>query len=337
MNDDTNTAVPNARPVLDVRDFSVDLTAGKTISPIVDKVSFEVHEGRTLGIVGESGCGKSMLSLGIMKLVPSPPARIAGGQVLLDGTDLVPYSNGQMQEIRGNRISMIFQEPMTSLNPVYTVGYQIIEALRAHSSMTSAQARSRAIDLLRQVGISNPEKRVDEYPHRLSGGMRQRIVIAIALACNPRVLIADEPTTALDVTIQAQILDLMRSLKSESGTAIILISHDLGVIAEMADDVVVMYAGRIIEQAPVHSLFAAPSHPYTQGLLASIPTVDGDQERLQPIPGTVPPPHDRPDGCAFNPRCRFSDAKCRTERPPLEEKISGHKVACWHTDLGAQP
>ncbi|MBP0439961.1 ABC transporter ATP-binding protein [Tianweitania sediminis] len=337
MNDDKTIVAQGARPVLDIRDFSVELRSGKTISPIVDKVNFEVHEGRTLGIVGESGCGKSMLSLGIMKLVPSPPACIAGGKVLLDGTDLVPCSEREMQEVRGNRISMIFQEPMTSLNPVYTVGFQIIEALRAHSSLTSAQARSRAIDLLREVGISNPEKRVEEYPHRLSGGMRQRVMIAIALACNPRVLIADEPTTALDVTIQAQILDLMRSLKSDSGTAIILISHDLGVIAEMADDVVVMYAGRIIEQAPVHSLFAAPSHPYTQGLLGSMPTVDGDQERLQPIPGTVPPPHDRPHGCAFHPRCKLSDETCRTQRPPLEEKISGHKVACWHTGLGARP
>ena len=332
---DIPAAAAAAGPVLDIRDLTIELATGKMISPIVEGASFQVHEGRTLGIVGESGCGKSMLSLGIMKLIPTPPAKIAGGQVLLDGSDLVPLSDKQMEQVRGNRISMIFQEPMTSLNPVYTVGYQIGEALRAHSSLGSAAARRKAVELLRKVGIPNPEKRVDEYPHSLSGGMRQRVMIAIALACEPRVLIADEPTTALDVTIQAQILDLMRSLKTESGTAIMLISHDLGVIAEMADDVIVMYAGRIIEQAPVHSLFAAPSHPYTQGLLASIPAVEGEQHRLQPVPGTVPPPHDRPKGCAFHPRCRFSDDKCRAERPPLEEKRAGHKVACWNAGPGA--
>jgi peptide/nickel transport system ATP-binding protein/oligopeptide transport system ATP-binding protein len=317
-------------PVLDVCDLTVDLHSDGATSAVVDRLNFSLSAGQTLGVVGESGCGKSMLALSIMGLLPQPPAKIRDGQILLRGSDLLVRSEGEMQAIRGSRIAMIFQEPMTSLNPVYTVGYQIIEALLAHKRLTQAEARAKAIELLKRVGIPNAERRIDEFPHRLSGGMRQRVMIAMALACDPEILIADEPTTALDVTIQAQILDLMRNLKREMGAALLLISHDLGVIAEMADEVIVMYAGRIVEQASVHSLFASPRHPYTQGLLASIPKLDGFQDKLEAISGTVPAPFDRPMGCAFHPRCPHADDMCREKKPELERHADDHAVACWH-------
>jgi len=299
----------------------------------VDGVSFGVDAGRTLGIVGESGCGKSVTSLSIMGLVPRPPGRIAGGEILFDGVDLLKEPESALRELRGNRISMIFQEPMTSLNPAFTVGEQIVEVLARHRPLTRAEAKARAIEMLRQVRIPSPERRFDEYPHRLSGGMRQRVMIAMALACGPKLLIADEPTTALDVTIQAQILDLMRTLRRETGTAIILITHDLGVIAEVADDVAVMYAGRIVERAPVAALFAEPQHPYTIGLLGSIPRLHVEHERLAVIDGQVPSPETPIPGCRFHPRCPFAIEKCKREDPPPVDLAPGHVAACWRAPL----
>jgi oligopeptide/dipeptide ABC transporter ATP-binding protein len=299
----------------------------------VDGVSFTVEEGKTLGIVGESGCGKSVTSLAIMGLVPQPPGRIAGGEIRFEGRDLTKLSRREMLDLRGNRLGMIFQEPMTSLNPAYTIGDQIMEGLIRHRGLNKAEAYKEAIEMLRHVRISAPERRVDEYPHQLSGGMRQRAMIAMALACKPKLLIADEPTTALDVTVQAQILDLLRDLQRDTGTAILLISHDLGVIAEMADRVVVMYAGRVVEEAPVSRLFDEPHHPYTIGLLGSIPRLDDKQDRLAAIEGTVPDPLNPPPGCKFSPRCPFGDAQCETAPPPLTEIIPGHRVACWKAPL----
>ncbi|MFD2263160.1 ABC transporter ATP-binding protein [Lacibacterium aquatile] len=298
----------------------------------VDGVSFQVEAGKTLGIVGESGCGKSVTSLAIMGLVPQPPGRIAGGEIRFEGRDLTKLSRREMLDLRGNRLGMIFQEPMTSLNPAYTIGDQIMEGLIRHRGLTKAEARNEAIEMLRHVRISAPERRVDEYPHQLSGGMRQRAMIAMALACKPKLLIADEPTTALDVTVQAQILDLLRDLQRDTGTAILLISHDLGVIAEMADRVVVMYAGRVVEEAPVSRLFDEPHHPYTIGLLGSIPRLDDKQDRLAAIEGTVPDPLNPPPGCKFSPRCPFGDAECESV-PPLKEIVPGHRVACWKAPL----
>jgi len=296
-------------------------------------VSFSLAAGRTLGIVGESGCGKSVSALSIMGLVPQPPGRIAGGEILFEGRDLLKLAPAQMRELRGDRISMIFQEPMSSLNPAFTVGDQIAEALLRHRKYNRKKAKDRAIEMLRRVRIPEPERRYDDYPHRLSGGMRQRAMIAMALACEPRLLIADEPTTALDVTIQAQILDLMRSLREETGTAIILITHDLGVVAELADDVAVMYAGRIVEHASVERLFAEPQHPYTIGLLGSIPRLHLDQERLAAIEGQVPGPFFDGTGCRFAPRCPFAVEKCRAEIPGLSKLHEGHEAACWKAPL----
>jgi peptide/nickel transport system ATP-binding protein/oligopeptide transport system ATP-binding protein len=294
----------------------------------VDGVSLEVPRGRTLGIVGESGCGKSVLSLSIMRLL-SHPGRIAAGRVLLEGRDLASLSAAAMREVRGRDIAMIFQEPMTSLNPVHSVGFQITEAIRAHEPGASAsELRERGIAALKRVRIPSPERRFDEYPHQLSGGMRQRVMIAMALSCSPRLLIADEPTTALDVTVQAQILDLLRELQAETGMSIILITHDLGVVAEMADEVAVMYAGRVVERAPASALFEDPQHPYTLGLLGSIPRLDEERERLLAITGAVPPPFALPKGCRFNPRCPFAEEVCRAEMPALREVIAGHQVAC---------
>jgi len=308
----------------------------------VDGVSFYLRKGETLGIVGESGCGKSITALSVMRLVPDPPGKIIAGRITLDGRDLLPLSDAEMRDIRGNEISMIFQEPMTSLNPVFTIGYQISEALILHQGMSKAQALARATEMLDLVKIPEPARRVREYPHQLSGGMRQRAMIAMALACNPKVLIADEPTTALDVTIQAQILDLILNLQQQLGTAVILITHDLGVIAETAQRVVVMYAGRKVEEADVEPLFADPMHPYTHGLLSSVPHLDAMRgaaatptERLTEIPGIVPPLNDLPDGCAFAPRCDYATDQCRAHYPPYEEKKPGHWVACWHA-LGLQ-
>jgi len=298
----------------------------------VDGVSFEIYPGETLGIVGESGCGKSVTSLSIMRLIESPPGKIEEGEILFDGKDLTELNQNQMRKIRGNDISMIFQEPMTSLNPVYTVGDQIMEAILIHKDVNKKEAREEAINMLRKVGIPLPEQRVDEYPHQLSGGMRQRVMIAMALSCDPQLLIADEPTTALDVTIQAQILELMNGLKDQFDMAIMMITHDLGVIAEVSDRVAVMYAGKIVEYADVETLYADPKHPYAWGLMHSIPHIEKDLERLEAIPGNVPNPLNFPDGCKYNTRCPFATDKCRVEEPELEEVEEGHYSACWHVD-----
>ncbi|MGH8670090.1 MAG: ABC transporter ATP-binding protein [Burkholderiales bacterium] len=299
----------------------------------VDGIDFSLQRGRTLGIVGESGCGKSVTALSIMGLVPQPPGRIAGGEVLFEGEDLLQAPAQRLRDLRGDQLSMIFQEPMTSLNPAFQVGEQIAEAILRHKNVSAAEAKEQAVAMLRKVRIPSPEARAREYPHQLSGGMRQRVMIAMALACNPKLLIADEPTTALDVTIQAQILELMRALRAELGTAIILITHDLGVIAELADDVIVMYAGQVIERCAVPRLFAEPQHPYTVGLLGSIPRLHLEQERLSAIEGFVPDAAAMPVGCRFHPRCPFSVAQCRTEQPQLREIFPGHFVSCWRAPL----
>ena len=283
----------------------------------VNDVSFSLNKGHTLGIVGESGCGKSITSLSVMRLVDSPPGKIVGGKIIFKGEDLLAKSEEEMRRVRGKRIAMIFQEPMTSLNPVYTVGRQIEEALLIHETMTKKEAKRRALEMLRLVRIPLPEKRFDEYPHQLSGGMRQRVMIAIALACSPELLICDEPTTALDVTIQAQILALIDELKEKTGTSVIMITHDLGVISEITDEVLIMYAGEIVEYAPKAQLFKNPLHPYTQGLIACVPKLGCDSDRLQTIEGTVPSFDDMPAGCTFWPRCPFAEAICKQKKPPL--------------------
>ena len=299
----------------------------------VDGVSFALERGRTLGIVGESGCGKSVTALSIMGLVPQPPGRIAGGEVLFDGLDLLKLAPAQLRDLRGDKLAMIFQEPMTSLNPAFPVGDQVAEALLRHRNVSKAEARTQAIEMLRRVRIPSPEQRADDYPHQLSGGMRQRVMIAMALACNPQLLIADEPTTALDVTIQAQILELMRTLRAELGTAIILITHDLGVVAELADEVMVMYAGQVVERCEAHRLFAEPQHPYTIGLLGSIPRLHLEQERLAAIEGVVPDAAAFPEGCRFHPRCPFAIDQCRKENPALREITPNHFAACLRAPL----
>jgi len=324
--------------LLEVSDLGTWFYTRQGIVKAVDGVDFEVAAGETLAIVGESGCGKSMTALSLMRLIPDPPGRIVSGSIKLAGRDLLKISEEEMRDVRGNEISMIFQEPMTSLNPVMTIGKQISEALILHRDMDRKQAMKRAVEMLDLVRIPEPAQRAKEYPHQLSGGMRQRAMIAMALACNPKVLIADEPTTALDVTIQAQILELIVELQREFSAAVILITHDLGVVAETAHRVIVMYAGRKVEEATVGELFAKPLHPYTVGLMNSIPRLDlmrgqtdRSQERLQEIPGIVPPLFDLPSGCAFAPRCSRADDKCRDERPAYEEKQPGHWAACWHT------
>ena len=299
----------------------------------VDGVDFRLERGRTLGIVGESGCGKSVTALSIMGLVPQPPGRIAAGEVRFEGEDLLQASAQRLRDLRGDQLSMIFQGPMTSLNPAFQVGEQIAEVILRHKGVSDVEAKKQAVDMLRKVRIPSPEARAKEYPHQLSGGMRQRVMIAMALACNPALLIADEPTTALDVTIQAQILELMRALRAELGTAIILITHDLGVVAELADDVIVMYAGRVIERAPVPALFAEPQHPYTVGLLGSIPRLDAEQERLSAIEGFVPDAAAMPEGCRFHPRCPFAIDRCRQEEPALAEISRNHFASCWRAPL----
>lgn len=299
------------------------------VSKAVDDVSFEVDEGHTLGIVGESGCGKSVSCLSVMRLIQDPPGKIVGGEVWFNGENLLELKEAEMRKIRGNSISMIFQEPMTSLNPVFTCGNQIMEALILHQHMTKEQARERAIEMLHQVGLPDPEQRISEYPHQLSGGMRQRVMIAMALSCNPALLIADEPSTALDVTVQAQILDVLRDLQQRFNMAIIIITHDLGVIAEMAERVVVMYAGKIQEDADVYTTYKKPLHPYTAGLQKAIPRVHADMGRLYVIEGTVPNPLDFPPGCKFHPRCSEVMDKCRHREPELVTIAPGHKVRCW--------
>ncbi|CDF58488.1 ABC transporter ATP-binding protein [Thermobrachium celere] len=294
----------------------------------VDDVSLTIREGETLGVVGESGCGKSITAMSILKLIPNPPGKIVSGEIIFEGKDLTKATDSEIRKIRGNKISVIFQEPMTSLNPVFTIGDQIIEAIVLHQNMNREQAREKAIDMLKLVGIPRANEVVDAYPHELSGGMRQRAMIAMAMACNPKLLIADEPTTALDVTIQAQILDLMRELKNKTNTSIMLITHDLGVVAEMADHVVVMYAGKIVEEADVFEIFKNPLHPYTIGLLESKPILNQDKERLNSIPGQVPNPLNMPEGCYFHPRCSKAMDICRKEQPKLCSVKDGHKVAC---------
>ncbi len=319
--------------LLEVRDLRTCFRVDGGEFAAVDGVSFTVEAGRTLGVVGESGCGKSVTALSIMGLVQQPPGRIAGGEIRFEGRDLLQLPAQAMRELRGDRISMIFQEPMTSLNPAFTIGDQIVEVIRRHRRIDRTEAKSLAIDMLRRVRIPSPEQRYDDYPHHFSGGMRQRVMIAIALACGPKLLIADEPTTALDVTIQAQILDLMRTLREETGTAIILITHDLGVVAEIADDVAVMYSGRIVERAPVRALFAQPQHPYTIGLLGSIPQLYREQPRLAAIEGQVPNPLTPVAGCRFHPRCPFAIVRCRREDPPLIPIAGAHEAACWRAPL----
>ena len=322
-----------ASPLLELRDLRTYFIVDDGEFRAVDGVSFTLYAGRTLGIVGESGCGKSVTALSIMGLVPQPPGRIAGGAVLLEGVDLARLPAAELRALRGNQLSMIFQEPMTSLNPAFTIGDQIIEGIMRHRTVTRREARAHAIEMLRRVRIPAPEQRIDDYPHKLSGGMRQRAMIAMALACDPKLLIADEPTTALDVTVQAQILDLMRALRDETGAAIMLITHDLGVIAELAQDVIVMYAGKIVERADVVALFADPQHPYTVGLLGSIPKLHADQQQLATIEGVVPNPLDLPRGCRFSLRCPFAIDKCRVDEPGLTEVKLGHFAACWRAPL----
>lgn len=295
----------------------------------VDDISFTIREGETVGVVGESGCGKSITALSLMRLIPSPPGKIVGGQILFEGKDLLSLRDAEMRMIRGNEIAMIFQEPMTSLNPVLQIGEQIMEPLIKHKMMSKNEARKKAIELIEQVRIPRAKEIIGQYPHELSGGMRQRIMIAIALSCDPKLLIADEPTTALDVTIQAQILDLLRQLKKERNMALMLITHDLGVVAEMADHVVVMYAGKVIEEAPVYDLFKNPRHPYTQGLLKAKPIIGKRSERLYTIPGQVPNPVNLKPNCHFHDRCEHAMDICREKEPELVADEDGKRVACW--------
>ncbi|MDT5271519.1 MAG: peptide/nickel transport system ATP-binding protein [Acidobacteriota bacterium] len=320
------------KPLLEVADLRTQFESEEGVIRAVNGVSFTVDEGRVLGIVGESGCGKSVTALSIMRLI-DPPGRVTSGKVLFhdDGSvrDLLALPQVALEEILGNRISMIFQDPLTSLNPVLTVGYQIMEPLRVHRRMPAREARAEAAHLLRRVGIPGASARLDDYPHQFSGGMRQRVMIAMAVACRPKLLIADEPTTALDVTIQAQILNLLRELKRELGTSVVIITHDLGVIAQLADRVAVMYAGRIVEDAPVAEIFDAPRHPYTRALVASIPRLNEWHERLPTIEGAPPCLRDERGGCAFEPRCASRIPRCAHERPPLVELSNGHAVACW--------
>ncbi len=323
-----------SKPLLDVRNLAIAFQTDSGMIRPVDDVSFNIYPGQTLSLVGESGCGKSISAMSILRLLPSPPATYPSGQILFEDEDLLCADESRMQKIRGSRIAMIFQEPMTSLNPVFTVGEQIIEAITLHQHVNSRQARDIAAQALADVGIADPLRRLADYPHQISGGMRQRVMIAMALSCRPRLLIADEPTTALDVTIQAQILELLRKLQEETNMAILLITHDLGVVAENSDAVAVMYAGKIVEYAPVEEIFDRPQHPYTQGLLASVPKLGQDVERLHTIEGTVPPPSNFPTGCRFHPRCPSmqGDPQCRNVIPNLRENLPGHWCACHHAE-----
>ena len=315
--------------LLEVRGLRTHFHTDRGLFRAVDGIDFSVGRGRTVGLVGESGCGKSVTSLSVMGLVASPPGQVEAEAILFEGRDVLGLSADERRRLRGSKMSMIFQEPMTSLNPVHTIGQQIVEAILAHTTLSPQAAKARAIDMLELVRIPSAKQRVDDYPHLLSGGMRQRVMIAMALCCEPALLIADEPTTALDVTIQAQILDLLQDLQRRLGMAMLIITHDLGVIAEIADEVVVMYAGKIVESAPVASLFADPQHPYTIGLLGSIPRIEVDRERLSTIEGSVPSPNNQPKGCRFAPRCPFADPRCHLEPPPLRDLGPEHRVACW--------
>ena len=320
-----------AEPLLDIRGLKTHFATDDGMVQAVDGVDISIARGETVGVVGESGCGKTVTALSVLKLIAMPPGKIVDGQILYQGRDLVPLDTEAMDRIRAKDIAMVFQEPMTSLNPVYTIGEQIAEVLRKHEGLSNKAAVARTVEMLRLVEIPNPEKRLNDYPHQFSGCMRQRVMIAMALSCNPKLLIADEPTTALDVTIQAQILELLQDMKSRFGMAIMLITHAMGVVAETAQRVVVMYAGKVIEEAPVDELFANPRHPYTQGLIRSIPRIDKAAQhktRLEAIPGTVPSLLRPPPGCRFAPRCRYAMPKCREAVPPLIHTGGGHKVAC---------
>ena len=319
---------PAAEPLLEVVDLKTYFHTGKGLARAVDGVSFSVERGKTLAVVGESGCGKTVTALSILRLIPMPPGEIAGGRIMFDGVDLVKLSMPRMRELRGGKVAMIFQEPATSLNPVFTIGSQIAEAIRLHRKVRPSEVRAEILKVLVNVGMSEPERRIDQYPHELSGGMKQRAMIAMALACDPELLIADEPTTALDVTIQARILELLRKKQRELGMALVLITHDLGVVAEMADHVVVMYAGQVVENATVEELFERPAHPYTRGLFASLPRIDGPNERLRAIEGNVPPATNFPAGCRFRKRCPFAAEACLAS-PPLVDIGGGHLAACW--------
>ncbi len=320
----------DSAPLLDVRHLVTHFVTNEGPVRVVKDVSFQINEGETLGLVGESGCGKSVTALSIMRLVPTPPGEIESGEIYFQGQDLLRISGEEMRRVRGSQIAMIFQEPMTSLNPVLTIERQLAEPLRIHLGMTRKVARSRACELLEMVGIPDPEDRLKDYPHRMSGGQRQRIMIAMALSCNPKLLIADEPTTALDVTIQAQVLELMMTLSREFGTALLIITHNLGVVARFADRVNVMYSGRISEMGPADAIFDSSRHPYTIGLLNAIPRFDqGDRARLQMIKGEIPDPAHRPSGCSFNPRCPWVVDKCSVSEPSLIPVSPGHTSACW--------
>ncbi|MDP8239637.1 MAG: ABC transporter ATP-binding protein [Candidatus Hatepunaea meridiana] len=321
--------------LLEIKNLCTYFHSDDGIAKAVDGVSFDVDAGKTLGIVGESGCGKTVSCLTILRLIQIPPGEIAGGEIIFKGSDLLKVTEEDMRGIRGNEIAMIFQEPMTSLNPVFTCGNQVIEAVTLHQHVTVEEARQRALEMFKFVGIPDPERRLNEYPHQLSGGLRQRVMIAMALSCHPSMLICDEPTTALDVTIQAQILSLLRKLQKDMGMAIIMITHDLGVIAEMADRVVVMYAGKMVEAADAHSIFHNPQHPYTIGLQHAIPRMGTRKRRLYQIDGTVPSPLDFPSGCKFHPRCPLADDNCRTNEPELKPGAGNSQVACWKTGMFA--
>jgi len=320
--------------LLEIRNLRTHFKTPHGTVRAVDDVSLDIESGDVLGIVGESGCGKSVLSLSILQLLPKPPAIFAGGNIIFEGRDLLQATAEEVRKIRGNRISMIFQEPMSALNPVFTIGNQLSEVFRVHWSLGGSEALAKSVEMLERVGVPAPQRRVKEYPYQLSGGMRQRVMIAMALACRPALLIADEPTTALDVTIQAQILDLMGQLREELDTAIVIISHDLGVVAETAGRVAVMYTGQIMESADTLSLFATPLHPYTRGLMKAIPSLasSADQTELYEIEGVVPSLLDLPTGCPFNPRCPQVDAICRKEKPILREVADDHRVSCWMVD-----
>ncbi|MBS4222960.1 ABC transporter ATP-binding protein [Lederbergia citrea] len=318
--------------LLEVKNLKTHFFNRKKVIPAVDGVDIKINKGETVALVGESGSGKSITSLSLMKLIPSPPGKIVDGEILFDGTDLVKLSEEEMCHVRGNDISMIFQEPMTSLNPVLTIGEQIREVLMYHKKMSKKEATRKAIDLLKMVGFSRAEEIINDYPHRLSGGMRQRVMIAMAMSCDPKLLIADEPTTALDVTIQAQILDLMKELSDKFDTSILIITHDLGVVSDIADKVLVMYCGQVVEEAPVDQLFGEPLHPYTVGLMESIPSVEGDAERLIPIQGNVPSPENFPKGCRFAPRCPHAFGRCLEEVPSLMAVDGERSVRCFLYD-----
>lgn len=333
----TNANAPSSPPLLEIDNLSTHFETLAGTVKSVNGVSYRLDAGQTLGVVGESGCGKSVTALSIMRLVPTPPGRYAGGTIKYRGTDLLTLPEKEMRRIRGNRISMIFQEPMTSLNPVLSIGRQLSETVMLHQKVNKREAMARAVEMLRLVQIAEPERRVHEYPYQLSGGMRQRVMIALALTCNPEILIADEPTTALDVTIQAQLLELLRSLQKKLGMGILMITHDLGVVAESCDRVVVMYAGRKVEEASVFEIFDRPLHPYTRALMASMPAMNTTAARLTEIPGMVPAPHNMPPGCAFAPRCPFVTTRCHTQMPPLTQSgASDHVVACFEVEQVAR-